>query len=39
MVNGLLLQNKRMKEEHVGYVLRELVKVCKSLKVIYTKQM
>ncbi|VVC25287.1 Hypothetical protein CINCED_3A022449 [Cinara cedri] len=26
LVNGLLLQNKRMKEEHVGYILRELVK-------------
>lgn len=27
MVNGLLLQNKKMKEEHIGYILRELVKV------------
>ncbi|XP_026818211.1 neither inactivation nor afterpotential protein C [Rhopalosiphum maidis] len=26
LVNGLLLQNKKMKEEHIGYVLRELVK-------------
>lgn len=27
LVNGLLLQNKKMKEEHIGYILRELVKV------------
>lgn len=27
LVNGLLLQNKKMKEEHMGYILRELVKV------------
>ncbi|CAH1732570.1 unnamed protein product [Aphis gossypii] len=26
LVNGLLLQNKKMKEEHIGYILRELVK-------------
>lgn len=29
LVNGLLLQNKKMKEEHIGYILRELVKVRK----------
>lgn len=28
LVNGLLLQNKKMKEEHIGYLLKELVKVC-----------
>lgn len=27
LVNGLLLQNKRMKEEHIGYILKELIKV------------
>lgn len=27
LVNGILLQNKKMKEEHIGYLLRELIKV------------
>lgn len=30
LVNGLLLQNKKMKEEHIGYLLRELIKVRKQ---------
>jgi len=31
LVNGLLLQNKKMKEEHIGYLLRELIKVCVNI--------
>lgn len=27
LVNSVLLQNKIMKEEHIGYLLRELIKV------------
>jgi myosin-3 len=28
LVNSILLQNKKMKEEHIGYILRELIRVC-----------
>lgn len=34
LVNGLLLQNKKMKEEHIGYILRELIKVYTRTTVI-----
>jgi len=34
LVNGVLLQNKKMKEEHVGYLLRELIKVRRRSRAI-----